>query len=57
MKLHETHPSLVHYPLSFFPLSCVTGEGIGMWISWLKERLPTKVGARMATGKEPAWRP
>lgn len=43
--------------LSFFPLSCVTGEGIGMWISWLKERLPTKVGARMATGKEPAWRP
>ena len=43
--------------LSFFPLSCVTGEGVEMWISWLKECLPTKAGARVANGKEPARSP
>jgi hydrogenase nickel incorporation protein HypB len=34
--------------VSFFPVSCRTGEGLDAWIAWLREKIDAQTGTRSA---------
>jgi hydrogenase nickel incorporation protein HypB len=42
MEYFQTGVKMLNPDLKTFPLSCTTGEGIDMWIDWLREKIRGK---------------